>query len=158
MNGHSTRLMLAAGVGLAVVGLALAGQSSRKRPAPDAEPAIRAVLDAQVAAWNRGDVDGFMEGYARSPDTRFASGGTVTRGWDTVRERYKRTYDSAAKMGTLEFSDLEVDLLTPDRALVFGRWKLTRPADTPNGLFTLVFARTNAGWRIVADHTSSAET
>ncbi|HNG96278.1 MAG TPA: DUF4440 domain-containing protein, partial [Acidobacteriota bacterium] len=29
---------------------------------------VRAVLDAQVAAWNRGDLEGFMKGYWRSPE------------------------------------------------------------------------------------------
>jgi ketosteroid isomerase-like protein len=115
------------------------------------------VLDAQVVAWNRGDIDGFMEGYDRSPSTRFASGGTVTRGWDTVMERYKANYATAEKMGKLEFTDLEITVVSPTRALAFGRWKLTRATDSPNGLFTLLFEKTKAGWRIVADHTSSAE-
>jgi uncharacterized protein (TIGR02246 family) len=132
-------------------------QAKPKLPGVDAERAIRAVLDAQVVAWNRGDIDAFMEGYARSESTRFASDGTVIRGWQTVRDRYRQRYGSREKMGTLTFSDLEVSVLAPDAALVFGRWRLERSGASPNGLFTLQFASANGDWRIVADHTSSAE-
>ena len=115
---------------------------------------VRAVLDTQVAAWNRGDIDGFMDGYARSSETVFVSGDKVTRGWQTVLDRYKKSYDTREKMGTLSFSDLEITPLGKDAAVVLGSWKLTRAADTPHGRFTLIFRRTSAGWRIVHDHTS----
>ena len=69
---------------------------------------IRAVLDAQAAAWNLGDIDGFMEGYARSSQTTFVSGDEVTHGWQTVRDRYAKKYDSREKMGRLTFSDLTI--------------------------------------------------
>jgi uncharacterized protein (TIGR02246 family) len=117
---------------------------------------VRAVLDAQVAAWNRGDIEGFMTGYARSPDTVFVSGDTVTRGWQTVLDRYKKSYDTRAKMGTLTFSDLEIESLSQDAAVALGRWKLARAGDTPHGRFTLIFRRRGGVWRIIHDHTSSA--
>lgn len=117
--------------------------------------AIRAVLDAQVAAWNRGDLEGYMDGYQRSPDIVFISGDRVTRGWKTVLERYKRSYDTREKMGVLKFSDVEITILSTDAALVLGRWQL-RTKDEPRGRFTLLFRRTRDGWRIVHDHTSSA--
>lgn len=118
--------------------------------------AVRAVLDAQVAAWNRGDIDGYMDGYARSDETLFISGDSITRGWQTVRERYKKGYDTPAKMGQLTFSDLEIKLVSKDAAVAQGRWQLRREKDTPHGRFTLIFRRTKDGWRIVHDHTSSA--
>lgn len=118
--------------------------------------AIRAVLDAQTAAWNRGDIDGFMDGYARSPDIVFISGDSLTHGWQTVLDRYKKGYDTREKMGTLAFSDLDVKLVSKDAAVVIGRWQLTRDKDTPHGRFTLIFRRRAEGWRIVHDHTSSA--
>ncbi len=114
---------------------------------------IRAVLDAQVAAWNRGDVDAYMDGYARSDDTMFV-GTDVTRGWTKVRDRYKAKYDSRAKMGTLAFSDLDLRPLGKDDVVVTGAWKLTRDADTPHGRFTLIVHRRPEGWRIVYDHSS----
>jgi len=118
---------------------------------------IRSVLSAQRDAWNRGDIDGFMNGYARSASTVFASEDTIRRGWETVRERYRKKYSDRAKMGTLIFSDLEITLLSPDAAVALGRWSLKRPNDQPHGRFTLIFKRLPEGWRIVHDHTSSAK-
>ena len=117
---------------------------------------IRAVIQAQQEAWNRGDIDGFMNGYARSKSTIFVSEDTVTRGWQTVRDRYKKKYSDRAKMGTLKFSDLEITPLGADSAVALGRWKLKRTKDQPHGRFTLIFRKTADGWRIVHDHTSAA--
>jgi ketosteroid isomerase-like protein len=117
---------------------------------------IRAVLDAQVSAWNRGDLDAFMNGYARSNDTAFVGGDGVTRGWQTVLERYRKKYSDRAQMGTLTFSELGITAVSSDAALVLGRWALQREQDAPHGYFTLLFRRTSDGWRIVHDHTSAA--
>jgi uncharacterized protein (TIGR02246 family) len=118
--------------------------------------AVHAVLDAQRDAWNRGDSEGYMDGYARSAEITFVSGATITRGWQTVHDRYKKNYDSREKMGTLTYSDLETSVLSNDAAVAIGRWHLQRTGDQPHGRFTLVFRRTRQGWRIVHDHTSSA--
>ena len=118
---------------------------------------IRSVLRAQQDAWNRADIDGFMNGYARSASTVFISEDTIRRGWETVRERYKEKYSDRAKMGALTFSDLDITLLSPDAAVVLGRWSLKRANDQPHGRFTLIFKRLPEGWRIVHDHTSSAK-
>ena len=119
---------------------------------------IRAVVHAQQEAWNRGDIDGFMNGYARSKWTIFVSEDTVIRGWQTVRDRYKKKYSDRAKMGTLKFSNLEITPLGTDSAVALGRWKLKRTKDQPHGRFTLIFRKTADGWRIVHDHTSAAAT
>ena len=117
---------------------------------------IRAVLGAQQEAWNHGDIDGFMNGYARAETTVFVSGDEVTRGWQTVRDRYFKKYGDHAKMGTLAFSDLEIEPLGPDSAVALGRWELKRANDNPHGRFTLIFRHTPDGWRIIHDHTSAA--
>ena len=111
------------------------------------------MLSAQVAAWNRGDIDGFMNGYACSAATELR-GAKVTRGWQTVRNRYKKKYDIREKMGTLTFSELKITGLANDAAMVVGRWRLVRRQDKPHGHFTLLFRRTAEGLRIVHDHTS----
>jgi ketosteroid isomerase-like protein len=131
-------------------------QSVRKQPSPKVEAAIRTVIEAQRDAWNRGDIAGYMDGYARSADTIFISGDSVTHGWQTVLERYRKGYDTREKMGVLTFSDLEFNALSRDAVAVSGRWHLQRSQDEPHGRFTLIFRRTKAGWRIVHDHTSSA--
>jgi len=125
-------------------------------PPREAAVEIRTVMDAQQTAWNRGDLEGFMRGYRRSQETVFVSGDTVTRGWQTVLNRYKKKYASAEQMGRLRFSDLEITLLSPDTAVVLGRWALKRANDHPHGRFTLLFRHLPDGWRIVHDHTSAA--
>jgi ketosteroid isomerase-like protein len=119
------------------------------------QTSIHAVLTAQVEAWNAGNIEGFMQGYVQSDSMRFASGATVQRGWKAALERYKKSYPTKAAMGRLTFSELEMTMLSPEAALVLGRWKLQREKDEPQGLFTLVFRRTASGWRIIHDHTSA---
>ena len=118
---------------------------------------IRAVLSAQQDAWNRGDVEEFMNGYWRSEETVFVSGDEVTRGWQKVLDRYKRKNSDRTKMGRLNFFDLEITPLSDESAVVLGRWKLERKKDQPHGRFTLIFRRFPDGWKIVHDHTSAAE-
>ena len=121
---------------------------------PQAVADILGVMDAQVAAWNRGDVDGFMKGYWNSEKLVFVSGDNVTRGWQPTLDRYKKNYDSKEKMGKLEFREVEVNVLSPDAAVVLGSWNLTREKDNPHGKFTLIFRKLSEGWRIIMDHTS----
>ncbi|HEY6805781.1 MAG TPA: DUF4440 domain-containing protein [Pyrinomonadaceae bacterium] len=116
---------------------------------------IHAVIDKQCDAWNKGDIEGYMDGYDRTEDTTFISGDTVVRGWNTVLERYKKGFDTPEKMGQLTFSDLEMTLLSKDTAVVIGSWSLKRANDQPHGKFSLIFKKTKAGWRIILDHTSS---
>jgi ketosteroid isomerase-like protein len=118
--------------------------------------AIRAVMEAQQAAWNRGDIDGFMDGYERSETTTFVSGDEITHGWQTVLDRYKQRYSSPEKMGTLSFSELDIQPIGPSYALADGRWQLNRAGDSPHGRFTLLFRETSSGWRIIHDTTTSA--
>ena|SRR2546426_8072612 len=119
--------------------------------------AVRAVLDQQVKDWNAGSIEKFMRGYAQSDTTRFASGGEVRQGWQTVLDRYKKDYPDKAAMGKLTFSDLDISVAGDDAALAFGRWRLEREKDELSGLFTLFFRKTNDGWRIVHDHTSAGK-
>jgi beta-aspartyl-peptidase (threonine type) len=117
---------------------------------------IRTVLDRQAAAWNAGDVETFMEGYWRSPQLTFSSGGQVTRGWRPTLERYKQRYPDRATMGRLTFSDLEITMLGRDAALVLGRWRLEREQPV-GGNYTLILRRIGGRWVIVHDHTSKDE-
>ena len=117
---------------------------------------IQNVIHAQQDAWNRGDIDAFMNGYWRSDETVFVSGDEVTRGWRKVLDRYKAKYSDRAKMGTLTFSDLEITPLSNESAVALGSWKLKRATDEPRGRFTLIFRKFPDGWKIVHDHTSAA--
>ena len=146
--------------------LVIATASARQFANDTADSEIRAVLTAQQDAWNRGDIDSFMNGYARAETTVFVSGDEVTRGWQTVRDRYRKKYSDRAKMGTLTFSHLEIESLGQDSAVALGRWQLKRASDAPaggssaagnpHGRFTLILRKIADGWRIVHDHTSAA--
>ena len=129
-------------------------------PKADPEAEVRAVLDAQAEACNRGDLDGFMAGYWESEELRFASGGTVTTGFAATKGRYVRRYKAEGKaMGHLTFSEVTVEVLTTEVALVRGRWRLTfeKGEAEPHGLYTLTVKKLPEGWRVTSDHTSAAE-
>jgi ketosteroid isomerase-like protein len=110
-------------------------------------------MTAQSAAWNRGDIEGFMRGYWNSEKLVFV-GSRVTRGWQPTLDNYKRSYPTREAMGTLTFSELEVTVLSKDAAVVLGSWALQRANDNPKGKFTLIFRKFKDGWRIVHDHTT----
>jgi beta-aspartyl-peptidase (threonine type) len=137
--------------------LALAPAVARSdEPKDDAAKKITQVLEMQAAAWNKGDLKGFMAGYWKSPDLTFFSGKDKTRGWQATLERYEKRYQAEGKeMGKLTFSDLDIDVLGPDSAVVRGHWKVVTSKETLGGLFTLIFKKMPEGWRIVHDHTSA---
>jgi len=160
MKKVSARVLLAAGLApILALTLALFGSGSllgkpHEGNAADRE-AITAVLRAQQAAWNRGDVQAFLEGYWRSADLTFSGSSGIARGWDAVLARYKKNYPNRAAMGQLEFSELEFRFLGPDAALVLGKWRLQRESGDIGGVFTLVWQRFPEGWKIIHDHTSA---
>ena len=123
--------------------------------AADAAVAIQQVLQSQVEAWNHRDLDGFMAGYWPSPELTFFSGTTETKGWEPTLARYRKNYQSEGRsMGSLSFSDLQVQVLGHDSAFVRGQFHLVMPdGRQPHGLFTLVFRKFPDGWRIIHDHT-----
>jgi beta-aspartyl-peptidase (threonine type) len=117
---------------------------------------IRKVLEDQDAAWNRGDLRGFMAGYWQSSELSFYSGKDKRQGWQETFDRYRNRYQGQGKeMGRVSFTELEIQMLGPDTALVRGRWKVIMSKEQPEGLFTLVMKRFPEGWRIIHDHTSS---
>lgn len=153
----SKHLILASGLCAIVFVSACAPQST----APTYDVAaiktqIKDTLARQDAAWNRGDIDGFMEDYLKDEGLRFASGGNINRGWQATIDGYKTRYPDKATMGTLSFTDLEIEVFTDRDAMVFGRWQLKRAVDMPGGLFTLHMQNHYGRWIIVSDHTSSS--
>jgi ketosteroid isomerase-like protein len=114
------------------------------------------VLLAQEAAWNRGDIDTFAQAYKNSPDTLFITH-QVNRGYAGLVEEYKHDYPNKSAMGTLAFTDLEVHGLDEKFAVCIGKYELDRSKKDgghSEGLFSLVFEKTDKGWKIVLDHTT----
>lgn len=153
----------AVALGLATLGLLFSGAPALAGPQTPAtaETHIRSLLDDQIKAWNVGDLEKFMEGYWRSPKLTFFSAGRKLEGWDATIDRYRKTYQAEGKeMGKTTFSELDVQVLGPDGAVVRGRWRLVQSDGKElGGLFTLIFRKFEGGpyggWKIIHDHTSS---
>ena len=125
--------------------------------------AIRSVIDAQVTAWNQGDIPAFMASYEDSPETTFVGTASVNKGFQPILERYKKGYATKDQMGTLTFKDLDIRLLpsssgVTEYAVVTGRFHLDRSAKgtatKDDGIFSLVWHKSAGGWKIVLDHTA----
>jgi beta-aspartyl-peptidase (threonine type) len=145
---------------LAAFGILFSAVGLRAREGEDpkaARKAVRQVLDTQTAAWNKGDLEGFMKGYWKSPKLMFFSGKDKTQGWQATLARYRKKYQGEGRnrMGKLTFSELEIEVLGPASAWARGRWQVVRGKETLSGLFTLLFKKFPEGWRIVHDHTSA---
>jgi beta-aspartyl-peptidase (threonine type) len=137
----------------------VASAASDKEPGPPVEgdpvrAAVEAILRAQAEAWNRGDLDAFVEHYWKSDDFTFSAEGKTTRGWAQTVSRYRERYPTPEKMGRLNFDGLEVTPLGDSAALVLGKWKLERESEPLSGNFSLVFRKLDGRWVIVHDHTS----
>jgi ketosteroid isomerase-like protein len=144
---------------LLVLGLVTACASTPlvRRFAATDRSLVENVLRDQAAAWNRGDLAGYMAGYANTPALVFTSGGKVRRGWQATFEAYRAKYGRDTRsMGKLAFELMQIDAVGPDGAVVLGRWSVTESEHPGSGVFTVVLERRPEGWRIVHDHTSLA--
>jgi uncharacterized protein (TIGR02246 family) len=145
------------GLTIMVTAMIVCAPILRADSAEDASAAaIRQVLDDQAAAWNLGDVDVFMRAYKDSPDTTFI-GKSIEHGYAPILERYKKAYPTKDAMGTLEFSDIAVRGLDANYAVATGRFHLARNAaggGDVGGIYSLVWEKTAAGWKIILDHSN----
>ncbi len=129
--------------------------SHAKKPRINAELQIRAILAQQSAAWNKGDIAGYMKaGYWQADSLLFMGKNGPTYGFDSTLARYKRGYADAEKMGQLSFIIYKVEVLPGGSAWVAGGWQIKRTAGNLGGAFLLVWKRFPEGWRIVADYSS----
>ena len=118
------------------------------------EAAVRKILNNQDAAWNRGDLEGFMEGYWKSDSLMFIGKSGITYGWEQTLNNYKKGYPDTAAMGKLDFEYIEIKQLSVNYFFVVGKWHLTRSIGDVGGHFTLVFKKIKNKWVIVVDHSS----
>jgi len=143
--------------GLAALVLFITACAPSQSRSGDPATEVRAVWNAQVEAWNRGDLDAFMAGYRNSPDLVFFSNKTETRGWQQTLERYRATYKAEGRqMGMLDFPQLEFKVLGPEAVLARGQWRLKMSdGKESTGMTSVTFQKLPEGWRIIHDHSSS---
>lgn len=118
------------------------------------EESIRGLLNRQAAAWNRGDLDGFMQGYWQNDSLMFIGQRGPTYGWKNTLDNYKRSYPDTAAMGQLDFSGLIIKKLSRSYYFVIGHWHLQRSIGDLSGAFTLLFRKIKGQWQIICDHSS----
>lgn len=149
---------------LVVIGLMMSLSSdllaTPAQAASDPDPvrfAISQSLTNSAIEWSRNDLDGFMKSYEDSPETTYVTAKRLVRGFGAIKAMYASRFGSKNSLGRLSFSLQEVRLLGAGFALAIGQYELTRVGmpDPASGIFTLVFHHTQAGWKIVSDHTSS---
>ena len=137
-------------------------------PAPAAErPKATQVpgSDAVMAAFNRlidgiqtADVEKVMSVYWKSPAlTLFNYNGTVTKGWDQVKQNRLSSYPEI-KDAKLTVRDVSVTMLGRDGAVVNCLWTQSQTykgtPETASGRMTLVFKRFGTAWKAINLHTS----
>lgn len=118
--------------------------------------AVDAVLKEQQDAWNRGDINAFMEGYWKSDQLVFVGGGGPVYGWKQTKDNYHKRYPTRDEMGTLTFVISEVVQLDKKIIRVIGQYQLDRKMGDLSGYFTLIFRKFDTRWLIVSDHTSAS--
>lgn len=120
----------------------------------EAEIKISEAMNAQEAAWNAGDIPGFMATYKNDSEITFVSSRGVDKGYETILARYLKSYPDKATMGKLEFEILEFIPAGANNAMLIGKWTLYRENDQPGGYFSLLWENSPKGWKIINDHTS----
>lgn len=118
------------------------------------EKAIKKILAAQTVAWNKGDLENFMDGYWNNDSLLFIGKTGVNKGWHKTLENYQQGYPDTTAMGKLNFDILEVRPISPAYYFVVGKWHLQRSIGNLSGHFSLLFTKINGQWKIVADHSS----
>jgi uncharacterized protein (TIGR02246 family) len=119
--------------------------------------AILALVTRMEAAWNRGDFRGYMDGFA-NPDVVFVSRGEIQKDWQGTLDHYIRDYGaSEATRGVLHFSDIRIEMLAPDAAVLNSRFQLDRPQGPLEGISTRLMRKRGDKWVIALNHVSARE-
>ena len=115
---------------------------------------IKSAMAEQEASWNEGNITGFMKWYWKSDSLTFIGSKGLTYGWNHTLANYQKSYPSTEAMGKLHFTNLEMNILSPQNAYVIGKWELFRQTDTLSGHYSLLWKKMGQSWFIVADHSS----
>ncbi len=137
-------------VSLVLIGLLLLAEQTLAAPTDE----IVQMLKGQEEAWNRGDLDTYMQGYWNSEQLRFVSNGKFRLGWEQTRAAYRKNYPNKEVRGQLSFTIKDIKMLSDTAAIVVGRWDLCREKDAPTGVFSLLVEKMDGRWVITLDHSS----
>lgn len=118
------------------------------------ESSVKKILQTQQAAWNKGDIEAYMQGYWKSDSLMFIGKNGITYGWKQTLENYKKSYADSVAMGKLDFEFVEIKRLSDNYYFVVGKWQLTRTIEDIGGSFTLLFRKIKGKWVIIRDHSS----
>lgn len=119
---------------------------------------VLAAFDKIIDGVKRANVDMATGGYWKSPAlVLFNYNGTVTKGWDQMRENRETSYPDMKDV-KLDVRDKHVIMLGRDGAVVTCLWTQTMSfkgaPDSASGRMTLVFKRVGSEWKAVHLHTS----
>ncbi len=118
------------------------------------EISIRKLLDQQTKAWNKGDIEGFMQGYWKNDSLMFIGKTGINWGWQKTLDNYKKSYPDTVSMGKLSFDIILVKNLSPEYYYVVGKWMLKRSIGDLRGYYNLLLRKINDQWFIITDHSS----
>ena len=118
------------------------------------EREIRALLQKQTEAWNRGDLEGFMEGYWKNDSLMFIGKSGITYGWQKTLDNYKKGYPDKTAMGELNFTLIQIKRLSTRYYSVVGKWHLKRSIGDIGGHYTLLMKKIDGKWVVISDHSS----
>ena len=138
------KILLLPALAFSLVALAQAGDAV----------SIRKVLDEQIKEWNKGNIEGFMQGYWRSDSLMFIGKSGINWGWQKTLDNYRKNYPDTIAMGKLSYDIILVKELSPEYYYVVGKWMLTRSIGNLGGHYNLLFRKINGQWLIIADHSS----
>lgn len=116
-----------------------------------AEAGIRLVMEAQEIAWNKHDLEGFMQGYWKSDQLKFYGANGLTVGWENTLANYKKRYPTTKESGTLNFVINDISKIEGDNYWVMGEYYLKREIGAADGVFIIIFKKIDGLWKIVAD-------
>ena len=117
----------------------------------DAEVGIRLIMEAQELAWNKHDLEVFMQGYWKSDSLKFYGSSGLTKGWANTLANYKKSYPTKAESGTLKFIINDISKIEGNNYWVMGEYHLKRSVGDADGVFIIIFKKINGEWKIVAD-------
>ncbi|MGH9947958.1 MAG: YybH family protein [Pyrinomonadaceae bacterium] len=141
-------------------GVFCAGAEAQKAAAAKVDPTkdVRAAFDRIAEGIRQSDAEKVMGVYEKRDDILFFNNnGSVTRGWQTMKDNRVSSY-AKAKNVSLDITGLNVQMLGLNAAYVTCKWKQDQEYDgkleSASGRMTLVFKKIGKDWKVVHLHTS----